>query len=119
MLPINNLPNRTGVNKKNKDFLEYFNKRLGRTPNLLVAMMHSNHALSTYYTFHSRKTSLSKREIEAIALTVSQLNGAMYCVSSHTMIAKLNVFSDEDILELRNASASFDSKLDNLVIMKS
>lgn len=115
MVTINSFPNEAGLNKKNKGYLEYFNKRLGRTPNLLVAMMHSDQALSTYYTFHSRKTSLSKREIEAITLTVSQHNGAMYCLSAHTMIAKLNGFSDENILELRRASASFDGKLEALV----
>ena len=112
---INGLPSETGIGKKNKEFLEYFNKRLGRTPNLLLAMMHSNSALSSYYPFHSRKTSLSKREIEAIILTVSQYNHAMYCLSAHTMIARLNGFSSEEILELRRGTASFDHRLDALV----
>ncbi|WP_298734154.1 carboxymuconolactone decarboxylase family protein [uncultured Chitinophaga sp.] len=112
---MSSLPREETVNSKNRDFIEYFNKRLGRTPNLLVAMMHSANALSAYYPFHSRKTSLSRKEIEAITLTVSQHNGAMYCLSAHTMIAKLNGFSDEEILELRKGSASFNPKLDAMV----
>lgn len=112
---IKSLPGEAGINKKNKDFTAYFNKRLGHTPNLLLAMMHSDNALSNYYSFHRRKTSLSKREVEAITLTVSQCNHAMYCLSAHTMIAKLNGFSDEEILELRSGAASFDSRLDALV----
>jgi AhpD family alkylhydroperoxidase len=115
MLVINSIPHEGEMSDKNRSFLEYFDKRLGSTPNLLKAMMHSENALSTYYPFHTRKTSLSKREVEAITLTVSQHNRAMYCLSAHTMIAKLNGFSDEEILELRRGTASFDSRLNALV----
>ncbi|MGJ1518036.1 carboxymuconolactone decarboxylase family protein [Sphingobacterium siyangense] len=58
---------------------------------------------------------MSKKELEAIALTVSQQNKAMYCLSMHTMIAKLKGFSEEEILEIRKGSVSFDSKLNVLV----
>ena len=78
-------------------------------------MMYSDNALLAYYPFHSRKTSLSKRESEAITLVVSQQNNAMYCLSVHTMIAKLNGFSDDEILKLRKGVAPFNSKLDALV----
>lgn len=112
---IKSLPDEAGISKKNEGFTAYFNKRLGHTPNLFLAMMHSDNALSSYYSFHCRKTSLSKREVEAITLAVSQCNHAMYCLSAHTMIAKLNGFSDEEILELRGGAAPFDSRLDALV----
>jgi|GEM_PF-1379546 hypothetical protein len=39
----------------------------------------------------------------------------MYCLSMHTMIAKLKGFSEEEILEIRKGSVSFDSKLNVLV----
>jgi len=115
MLTIHNIYNQVEIEGKNKNYLEYFNKRLGHTPNLFLAMMLSNNALSAYYTFHSRKTSLSKRDVEAIALVVAQHNRAMYCLSAHTMIAKLNGFSEKEILELRSGAASFDSRLNALV----
>lgn len=115
MLAINNIPHELGISERNRSFLAYFEKRLGCVPNLLRVMMHSENALSAYYPFHNRKTSLSRREVEAITLSVSQYNRAMYCLSAHTMIAKLNSFSDEEILELRRGTASFDNKLDALV----
>ena len=115
MLIINGIPHAIAISEKNRVYLDYFNKKLGHIPNLFAAMMYSDNALSAYYAFHSRKTSLSKRETEAIALTVSEMNKAMYCLSAHTMIAKLNGFSDEDIVELRKGTAPFDSKLNALV----
>ena len=109
------IPHLTEVSETNQGYIAYFNKKLGHIPNLFAAMMHSKNALSAYYPFHTRKTSLSVRESEAITLVVSQQNEAKYCLSVHTMIGKLNGFSEEEILELREGTASFDSKLNVLV----
>ncbi|MFO0434397.1 MAG: carboxymuconolactone decarboxylase family protein [Sphingobacteriaceae bacterium] len=38
-----------------------------------------------------------------------------YCQSAHTALGKMNGFTDEQIIELRKGSASFDTKLDALV----
>lgn len=115
MLTINKMSSLVMTSGGNRSYLEYFNERLGHVPNLFIAMMYSDNALLAYYPFHSRKTSLSKRESEAITLVVSQQNKAMYCLSVHTMIAKLNGFSDDEILKLRKGVAPFNSKLDALV----
>jgi len=45
----------------------------------------------------------------------SQINGCRYCQSAHTVLGKMNGFTDEQIIELRKGSASFDPKLDALV----
>lgn len=108
------IPHLSEVRELNRNFVKYFNEKLGHTPNLYAAMMHSENALSAYYPFHTRKTSLSIREIEAIALVVSQQNRAMYCLSAHTMIGKLNGYSEEEIMHLRKGSAPFDQRLDIL-----
>ncbi|SEL10393.1 hypothetical protein SAMN05421740_103509 [Parapedobacter koreensis] len=39
----------------------------------------------------------------------------MYCLSAHTMIGKLNGFSDGEIIQLRRGRAPFDGRLDALV----
>ena len=45
---------------------------------------------------------------------VSQENGCRYCQSAHTVLGKMNGFSDEQILEIRSGSASFNPKFDAL-----
>ncbi len=77
----NNMYLLNAMSEQNSKYLTYFNRKLGRKPNLFLTVMYSNDALSAYYRFISRKTSLSKKELEAIALTVSQQNKAMYCLS--------------------------------------
>lgn len=54
------------------------------------------------------------KEREVINLVTSQINGCRYCQSAHTVIGKMNGFTDEQILEIRKGTASFDSKLDAL-----
>ncbi|MEL6355507.1 MAG: carboxymuconolactone decarboxylase family protein, partial [Bacteroidota bacterium] len=44
----------------------------------------------------------------------SQVNDCRYCQSAHTAIGKMNGFTDEQILEIRQGIASFDTKLDAL-----
>ncbi|WP_057938583.1 carboxymuconolactone decarboxylase family protein [Algoriphagus resistens] len=109
------IPNLSEVKELNRGYVKYFNEKLGRTPNMYAAMMHSENALSAYYPFHIRKNSLSIRESEAITLVVSQQNNAMYCLSAHTMIGKLNGFTEQEIILLRKGEAPFDRRLDVLV----
>lgn len=108
-------PQMATVSEKNKSYVDYFVEKLGHVPNMFAVMMHSQNALNAYYPYHLAKTSLSKREVEAITLVVSQHNLSKYCLSAHTMIGKLNGFSDMEIMELRGGTASFDAKLNALV----
>lgn len=108
------MPRMETVSETNRNYVAYFEKRLGHIPNLFLSMMHSEHAFRTYYHFQGRKTSLNVREREVVSLVVAQCNGSLYCLSAHTMIAKLNGFSDEEIMQLRNGKADFDAKLNAL-----
>ncbi len=74
----------------------------------------SETALGDYLTLQNRKSSLRAKEREVINLVTSQINGCRYCQSAHTVIGKMNGFTDEQILEIRKGTASFDSKLDAL-----
>ena len=58
---------------------------------------------------HSRR-----KNGRVINLVVSQVNDCKYCQSAHTALGKMNGFTDDEILEIRSGSASFDTKLDAL-----
>ncbi len=109
------IPNGEDLSTENKNFWIYFEERLGRVPNLYASMMHSKNALRNYYQFHTRKVSLTKKETEAIMLVVSEENQSFYCLSAHTMIGKLNGFSDEQIMQIRQGQVEFDHRLNALI----
>jgi uncharacterized peroxidase-related enzyme len=108
------VPRRDQVSANNQDLFDNLTKTLGSVPNLYAVMAYSKTALSKYLTFQNTITSLSNKEREAINLTVSQVNHCVYCLSAHTMIARMNDFPDEEILALRRGRSS-DPKLNALV----
>jgi AhpD family alkylhydroperoxidase len=83
-------------------------------PNLWAAIAHSEHGLATYFALTTAKSSLKVKEEEVINLVVSQVNTCDYCLAAHTVPGKMNGFTDEQILEIRQGRASFDPKLDAL-----
>jgi AhpD family alkylhydroperoxidase len=109
-----NVPGRGEVSANNQVLFDNLQKGLGMVPNLYATMAHSETALGSYLTLQSGKTSLSKKEKELINLVVSQENDCRYCQSAHTLLGKMNGFTEEQILEIRGGSASFDTKLDAL-----
>ncbi len=110
-----NVPTREEVSANNQQIFDNLNSNLGFVPNLYAAFAHSDTALADYLAFQNRKSSLKAKEREVINLVVSQVNDCEYCQAAHTVLGKMNGFSDEQVLELRGGSASFDSKIDALV----
>ena len=108
------VPTREEVTPQNQAIFDKLNSGLGFVPNLYAAMAHSENALGNFLTFANGATSFSKKEKEVIDLAISQVNDCKYCQAAHTAIAKMNGFSDEQILELRTGSASWDAKYDAL-----
>jgi len=104
------------VSDNNKAIFEKLQKGLGFVPNLYATFAYSNTALGDYLTLQNRKSSLSNKEKEVINLVVSQVNDCLYCLSAHTAIAKMNGFTDEQVLEIRTGEASFDAKLNALAV---
>lgn len=109
------VPGRGEVSANNQAIFDNLEKGLGFVPNLYATMAYSDTALENYLQFQNAKTSLSKKEKEVISLAVSQVNGCEYCLSAHTVIGKMNGFTDVQITEIRSGSASWDAKLDALV----
>lgn len=108
------IPTKAEVSETNQSLFDNLQKGLGFVPNLYAYFAKSETALGDYLTLQNRKSSLRAKEREVINLVTSQINGCRYCQSAHTVIGKMNGFTDEQILEIRKGIASFDSKLDAL-----
>ena len=109
------VPTRAEVSPHNQSIFDNLQKGLGFVPNLYAYYAKNETALGDYLALQNRKTTLKAREREVINLVTSQINGCRYCQSAHTVLGKMNGFSDEQILELRQGTASFDPTLDALV----
>ncbi len=109
------VPTRSEVSENNQAIFDSLQKNLGFVPNLYAYYAKNDTALVDYLALQNRKSTLKAREREVINLVTSQINGCEYCQSAHTALGKMNGFSDDQILELRGGTASFDDKLDALV----
>ena len=109
------VPTRAEVSANNQGIFDNLQKGLGLVPNLYAYFSKSETALGDYLAFQNRKSTLRAKEREVINLVTSQINGCRYCQSAHTVLGKMNGFTDEQVLEIRKGSAPFDSKLDALV----
>ena len=103
------------VSAKNQLLFDQLKQKLGAVPNLYSTLAYSENALEAYVQLENSKTSLTRKEVEAATLVVSEVNNCVYCLSAHTMVAKMNGFTEEQTLEIRSGRASFDKKLDTLV----
>lgn len=108
------VPTRADVSANNQAIFDKLQKGIGFVPNLYAYFAKNETALGDYLALQNRKSTLKAKEREVINLVVSQINNCHYCQSAHTAIGKLNGFSDDQILEIRSGSASFDSKLNAL-----
>lgn len=108
------VPTRDEVSPANQAIFDNLNKGLGFVPNLYAYYAKNETALADYLALQNRKSTLKAKEREVINLVTSQINDCRYCQSAHTALGKMNGFTEDQILELRGGSASFDSKLDAL-----
>ena len=108
------VPTKEEVSANNQAIFDNLKKGLGFVPNLYAYFAKNETALGDYLALQNRKSTLRPKEREVINLVTSQINGCRYCQSAHTALGKMHGFTDEQILEIRKGSASFDSKLDAL-----
>ncbi|TNE78582.1 MAG: carboxymuconolactone decarboxylase family protein [Bacteroidetes bacterium] len=114
MTSIFHVPSREEVSANNQTIFDSLNKQLGFVPNLYATFALNETALADYLQLQNRKSTLKAKEREVINLVVSEVNKCDYCLAAHTTIGKMNGFSEEQILEIRQGKATFDSKLDAL-----
>lgn len=108
------VPARDAVSPANQGLFDALQGQLKFVPNLYATLAYSEHALGTYLTLQSAKSSINAKSREVVNLVVSQVNACDYCLAAHTAIGKMNGFTDAQILEIRSGRASFDAKLDAL-----
>jgi len=109
------VPTRADVSANNQGMFDNLQKGLGFVPNLYAYFAKNETALGDYLALQNRKSTLRGKEREVINLVTSQINGCRYCQSAHTVLGKMNGFTDDQVLEIRKGTAAFDSKLDALV----
>lgn len=111
------VPTREEVTPANQTLFDTLQKKVGKVPNLYATLAYSKNALGTYLALQGAPGSLSAKEKEIVNLVVSQVNNCEYCLAAHTAIAKLNGFTNEQILEIRAGSVSFNSKFNALAAL--
>ena len=108
------VPARDEVSAANQAIFDALKGKLGFVPNLYATLAHSETALGTYLALQSAKSSINAKAREVINLVVSQVNGCEYCLAAHTVLGRMNGFTDDQILEIRGGTAGFDARLDAL-----
>ncbi len=108
------IPTRDEVSTSNQTIFDQLEKNIGFVPNLYAYYAKNDTALGDYLALQNRKSTLKAKEKEVVNLVTSQINDCRYCQSAHTAIGKMNGFDDAQILEIRQGSALFDSKLNAL-----
>ena len=111
---IYTVPTKAEVSENNQGIFDNLHKGLGFVPNLYAYFAKNETALGDYMALQNRKGTLKAKEREVINLVTSQINGCRYCQSAHTVLGKMNGFTEEQVLEIRKGGASFDSKLNAL-----
>lgn len=108
------VPTRDQVAPANQAIFDNLKSALGFVPNLYATIAYSDNGLARYLAYQNAKTSLSNKEKEAVNLIVSQVNECVYCQSAHTVIGKMNGFTDDQIYDIRRGKSN-DTKLNALV----
>lgn len=109
------VPTREDVSDQNRKIFDDLESKVGFVPNIYATYAYSEHAPGRYLSFANGETSLANREQEAVNLVTSQINGCVYCQAAHTQGGKMNGFSEEETIEIRQGEAPFDGKLNALV----
>ncbi|GHE60483.1 MULTISPECIES: carboxymuconolactone decarboxylase family protein [Roseivirga] len=111
-----NVPTRDEVSVESQQLFDALEKKLGMVPNLYASIGYSGNALASYLTFQDAQAqgTFNAKQREAVNLVVSQVNGCTYCQAAHTTLGKMNGFTEEETIALRQGRSS-DAKLNAIV----
>lgn len=104
--------NREQVSEGNQQIFDTLKKKVGMVPNLYATAANSDVALGAILGFGETLGggTFSGKEVESIALAVSQVNDCEYCLAAHTTIGKMHGLSESQTLDLRTGEIA-DEKL--------
>lgn len=108
------VPTKEEVSTDNQAIFTRLEAGLGFVPNLYAYYAKNETALGDYLAFQNRKSTLKAKEREVINIVTSQINDCHYCQSAHTVLGKMNGFTEEQIIGLRKVNVTFDAKLSAL-----
>jgi AhpD family alkylhydroperoxidase len=89
-----------------KEIFDSLKSKIRMVPNLYAFIAHSVTGLPAYLAFEEAlsKGVFTAKEREAIFLAVSQVNLCTYCQPAHTVLGKMNGFTEEETIKLRTAT---------------
>jgi uncharacterized peroxidase-related enzyme len=100
------------------DLFAAIRRAAGRVPNAYASIgTHSPAALGASMSGDAilAKSSLDKRDVEAIKLAVSELAGCDYCAAAHTAVGKMVGLTQAETEQIRAGEATGNDKRDALV----
>ncbi len=91
-----------------KALYEAITKAVGMVPNIYQGVGNSPAALEGLLQIGAAldKGQLSKAEIEAVKLAVSEAYGCTYCLAAHTLLGKKAGLSDAETINIRRGAAT-------------
>lgn len=101
-----------------RDTLKQLEASYGQVLNIFGEMAHSPAVLNAFAAFEralAEDGTLTEADKQAVRLAVSGYHDCHYCQSAYTMAAKAAGLSEQQTVELRQGTASFDDALDALV----
>jgi len=110
------VPTREQVSAGSQVIFDFYNKRMGKVPNLYATMGYSEHALKAFFDLDEtlNKGVFTPKEREAVSLIVSEINGCAYCLAGHTVAAMRRGFTKEETLDIRRGHVA-DPKLNAII----
>ncbi|MGL1888973.1 MAG: carboxymuconolactone decarboxylase family protein [Reichenbachiella sp.] len=106
------VPTKEQVDEKSQAIFDVLKGKLGMVPNLYAVLGYSSNALESFLGFSgvAGKDVFSAKEVEAIKLVVSQVNGCDYCQAAHTTLGKMNGLTEDETVEIRKGTIT-DNRL--------
>jgi AhpD family alkylhydroperoxidase len=101
-----------------RDALKQLEAAKGKRLNIFSEMAHSPALLNAYAALEgalAEHGTLTEADKQAIRLAVAGAQNCRYCQSAYTLAAKAAGLTEEQTVELRGGTASFDDALDALV----
>jgi AhpD family alkylhydroperoxidase len=110
------VPTRQQVDAKANSIFDNLESNLGMVPNIYATIGYSSTILEGYLNYAAVISSgvYSKKQEEAIKLAVSEVNNCQYCKAAHTVLAKMNGYTEEETLEIRSGNHK-DKNLNTLI----
>ena len=100
--------------ENSRDQLKVLEAKYGKVLNIHGEMAHSPVVLQSYVALQSviaDYSTFDPRTREAIALAVGNVDDCSYCQSAHTGGGKAAGLSDDEMIEIRRGTVSFDAEL--------